>query len=247
MATPTLTSISPTFGPPGTSVTLTGSGFDAGAQMGCPALQATTWNSATELVSAIPADLAGSAGTSQTLGLFVRNEDGSTSAIAAFTLRFGETWTDVEKVCGEVPQFRRGGTITDAMIDQWIWSIAQSVNACMLARGLSLDPDDWQAADAVTLQPSPAAVLELIVRYGAAARLAAVIGGQFSAASEWSLAKTLRADYERELKALANGAYDKLFKSAAATAETGALVGGGDTESETSGEVEPLFTKDQVF
>lgn len=249
MAAPTLTSISPSAGPPGTAVVCSGAGFDPGARVGCPALVDTEWVSATEVRAAIPAGIVGTGAVP--LSVYVMNEDGLMSAILTFTVRFGavgsQTWTTIEQVCGEVPVFKRGGTIRDETLEGWMRSIAQSVNAAMLGRGLSLDPADWQQPDATTAQPSPAAVLELIVRYGAAARLAAVIGSQFSGGQgEWALAKTLRADFERELKALSSGAYDKMFKPGAATVETGTLAGGGDIAT-SSGEVEPLFKKDQVF
>jgi hypothetical protein len=96
------------------------------------------------------------------------------------------------------------------------------------------------------VQPGPASVLELIVRYGAAARLASVVGSQFAATGEWGLAKTLRADFDRELKALAGGAYDKIFRPGAATASTDPLAGGGDILT-SDGDTEQAFSKGQVF
>ena len=246
MAAPTLSSVSPLTGPPGSAVVCLGAGFNAGAQVGCPGLVATTFVSATELRAAIPADLEGRAGSSVVVSVFVQNEDGSTSATITFTVRFGTTWTSLEAVCGEVPQFRRGGTIPDATIEAWIWSIAQAVNAIMLRRGLSLSAADWQQPAAGTVEPEPASVLELIVRYGAAARLAAVIGSQFSGQGEWGLVKALRADFERELNALSKGEYDKVFRPGAATIESGQLAGGGDIAT-SKGETESAFSKGQVF
>jgi hypothetical protein len=246
MAAPILSSVSPLSGPPGTAVICLGSGFDAGAQVGCPGLVATTFVSATELHASIPADLEGLAGSSVVISIIVFNEDGSSSAALPFTVRFGQTWTTVQAVCGEVPQFKRGGTIPDTTIDGWIWSIAQAVNAAMLGRGLSMDPGNWAQPAAGALEPDPASVLELIVRYGAAARLASVVGSQFAATGEWGLAKTLRADFDRELKALAGGAYDKIFRPGAATVETGTLVGGGDIATST-GDADQAFSKGQVF
>jgi len=246
MATPTLSSVSPLTGPPGSAVVCLGAGFDAHAQVGCPGLVATTWVSATELRAAIPADLEGRAGSSVVVSVFVQNEDGTTSATISFTVRFGETWTTLEAVCGEVPQFRRGGTIPDATIEAWIWSIAQAVNAAMLGRGLSLAAADWAQPAAGAVQPAPESVLELIVRYGAAARLASAVGAQFSATGEWGLAKTLRSDYERELKALRSGEYDKVFRPGAATVSPDPLMGGGDVLTD-EGETEQAFSKGQVF
>jgi len=251
MAAPTLTSVSPALGPPGTVITCLGSGFDAGAQVGCPALAETTFVSAAELEAAIPADLVGPAGGSAVVSVFVQNEDGSRSAIVSFTVNFPypastlQSWTNIEAVCGEVPGFRRGGQVQDSAIEGWMRSIAQSIAGAMLRRGLSLDSTQWQQPDAATAMPTPAGVLELINRYGAAARLASAIAGQFSQ-GEWGLAKNLQADFGRELKTLGDGGYDKLFKPAAATVETGTQFAGGDIETD-DGDAERAFSKTQIF
>jgi hypothetical protein len=251
MATPTLTSISPTSGPPGTVITCLGAGFDAGAQVGCPVLVATTFVSATELRATIPADLVGPAGGSSQVAVYVQNEDSSTSAIQLFIVQYPypsaslQCWTNVEAVCGEVPSFRRGGRIQDAIIEGWMRSVAQSIAGVMLRRGLSLDSADWQQPDATTAMPTPAGVLELVNRLGAAARLAGAIASDFTS-GEWGLAKTLRADFERELRTLAEGGYDKLFRPAAATLDSDAQFAGGDLETD-DGDAMPAFTKTMEF
>jgi hypothetical protein len=249
MAAATLNSVSPSSGPPGTAVTCLGAGFDAGAQVACPGLAATEWVSATELKAAIPAGIVGPPGGTITVLVTVVNEDGSVSGAVEFTVRFPaqtQSWATVDGVCGEVPQFKRGGTIGDPIIEGWIRSITQQVNAAMLARGLSLNPDDWQQPEEETGQPSPAAVLEMIVRYGAAARLAAVIGAQFQAQGEWGLAKNLREDFTAQMKALGSGMYDKVFRPGAATALTDTAFGGGEIET-SGGDGDNAFSKDQVF
>lgn len=250
MAAPVLTSVSPSFGPPGTAITVLGAGFDAGARVGCPSLVDTEYVSEGELRGAIPASLSGADGTSLAVVVYVRNEDGLVSNALQFSVRFGaerlQGWTDIDAVCGEVPGFKRGGKVADATIEAWIRSIAQTINGAMLRRGLSLDPKAWQKAEAASAMPDPASVLELINRYGAAARLASAVGAQFSAQGEWSLAKNLRADFERELKALTDGAYDKLFRPSAATIESGRLAEGGDVMTST-GDPLQAFTKGQIF
>jgi hypothetical protein len=147
-------------------------------------------------------------------------------------------------VAGEVPGFVRGGRISDAGITNWMGSVAQQINAALLRRGLPLTAADWQPVIEAGA-PSPADLLELLNRLGAAALLAAAIGGQFGA-GEWGLAKALERRFERELKALEAGAYDKVFRPAAATIESGTLFGGGDTEND-AGETEPAFEKEQEF
>ena len=58
-----------------------------------------------------------------------------------------QTWTSVELVCGEIPKFIRGAAVApDAIIRNWMRSIAQTVNGAMYRRGLSLDPADWPVA-----------------------------------------------------------------------------------------------------
>lgn len=251
MPVPTLNSISPSSGPPGTAITVLGSGFDTGAQVGCPVLVPTTRVSVTELHAAIPADLVGPAGGSFSVVVYAQNEDGSQSPAQAFRVLFPrsenilQAFTSVEAVAAEVPGFKRGGTISDATIGQWIRSIAQSITGVMMRRGYSLNPSAWQQPDSATAMPAPAGVLELINRYGAASRLAAAIAGQFST-GEWGLAKTLQTDYVREFKALSEGQYDKLFRPSSATIETDQQVSVGDIVTD-DGAAEQAFTKDQVF
>jgi len=244
MATAVISSILPVSGPPGTVITVTGSGFDPTAQVGCPSLVQTTDTSSTSLQAAIPPDLVGPEGGSMLVVVFVRNADGSISNMVQFTVLFPaaalQSWTTIMQVTGEVPNFVRGGNITDATINTWIRSISQSVSACMFRRGLSLDPTQWQQADPFSASPSPAAVLEQITRYGAAARLAAAISGQFGGAGEWGLQRNLDAAFAREFQLLTTGAYDKLFNPASVTEETGQMVA-------ASGSGRPAFRKEQRF
>ena len=251
MAAPTLTSIAPLSGPPGTAIVCLGAGFDAGAQVACPDLVATTWVSAAELRAAIPADLEGPQGGQISVKVFIRNADLSDSDPLPFSVIYPypwpalQTWTNIVAVCGEVPAFKRGGRVSDDTLRGWMRSVAQSIAGAMLRRGLSLSPADWQQPDAETALPTPAGVLELLNRYGAAARLAAAIAGDFTQ-GEWGFAKVLQREYERELAALRDGAYDKLFRPAAATVETGTLVGGGDIAAST-GDAAQAFSREQVF
>lgn len=148
------------------------------------------------------------------------------------------SWTAIDKVCGEVPGFKRGGTrITDTHIGQWIDSVAQSIAAAMMRRGLSLEPADWPAAGSPM---DAAAVLEAVNRVGAAARLAAAIASDFST-GEWALAKTLARQFEDEMKRLSAGEYDRVFRQAAATAETGPMFSSGELDSDSA------FSKTQRF
>jgi hypothetical protein len=123
--------------------------------------------------------------------------------------------------------------------------IAQTINGSLLRRGLSLDSTKWTQPDASTSMPSAAGVLELMNRYGAAARLAAAVAGDFGQ-GEWGLAKDLVRNFEREMKRLDDGGYDKLFNPAAATVETGGQVRVGDIETD-EGTAEQAFKKTQVF
>jgi hypothetical protein len=241
MAAPTLISISPLAGPPGTVVTCVGTGFAPGSQVGCPTLVPTTYVDAQTVTAAIP-EVAGPAGGSMMVGVFVVNGDGTSTGVLAFTVQFPatalQTWTSIEAVCGEVNGFARGGKIGDAQIQRWIESIAQSIAGAMLRRGLSLDPADWQQPS-LAASPSPAGCLEMINRLGAAERLAASIAAQFGG-SDWAVRRNLAAAYGDEMKSLTAGGYDKLFKPTAATVESGPLLSAGDVGC-------PSFTKEKVF
>jgi len=251
MAAPTLTLVSPAFGPPGTAIALTGTGFAAGTQVGCPALVTTVVVGATSLTAAIPLDVLGAAGTDVVVMVFVLNADGSKSAGLPFTVKLPadhlQTYTTIEAVCGEVVGFKRGGNIPDAIILGWMRTIAQSINGALLKRGLPLDASLWQQAAAGSGQPAPSAVLDMINRLGAAARLATVVGSQFTA-GESGLGKNLQAEYFRELKALKDGDYDKLFLPAAATMLSGPHLAVGDvSKPDGSGDPDQAFSKDQIF
>jgi IPT/TIG domain len=223
---PVLNSVTPSAGPPGTAIACQGSGFDAGARVACPALVDTTFISATEVRAFVP-ELAGQAGEALVVFVYVQNADGSRTDSLPFTLLLPanrlQTWTTIEAVCEEVPGFKRGGRIPDQAIENWMRGTAQSVAAAMVRRGISLRAADWQQADGTTGMPQPAAVLESINRLGAAARLASAIGSDFTH-GEWALARELAKSFEREVKTLEEGGYDKLFRPTAATAETGPQV-----------------------
>ena len=248
----TISSISPVSGAPGTIITVTGSGFDTAAQVGCPALVDTTYVNSTTLQATIPAELVGPEGGQMAIVVFVQSADASLSNVVQFTVLFPsaalQAWTTIDRVVAEVPGFQRGGaSITDSAINNWIVSIAQSVSSCLLRRGLPLDPAQWQQPVGANASPSPQAVLEQINRYGAAARLAAAVSAQFSGGGEWGLAKDLAASYKTEFNLLSNGEYDKLFSPTAATVESGQQVDAGGIGLNTGGWDGQAFRKGQTF
>ena len=244
MPAPTLTSLSPSSGPPGTAITATGAGFLSGARIALPAFIPTIYVSPTQLIAAVPSDLLAPGAPSLILSVFVENPDGLRSSALTFTVVFAplaQAWTTVELVAAEVPGFKRGGRVEDKTIQNWIRSIAQSISGAMLRRALPLDPAQWPTPSPTTGLPAAIGVLELINRLGAAAPLAAAIASDFTS-GEWGLAKSLEQRYQSERKALASGDYDCLFKVSAAVIETTPGLSTGDTADSP-----PAFTKDQVF
>jgi hypothetical protein len=239
----TLTSISPTTGPPGSLVTCLGAGFDAGSQVCCPTVVPTTFVDSGTLTATVPEDLAGPGGGSTPVGVFVMGDDGSVSAVVLFTAQFPpaalQSWTTVDAVVAEVPGFARGGRISDDNIQTWIRSVAQEIAAEMVRRGLSMDPATWQQPGA-SADPDPVDVLETINRMGAGARLAGAIGAQFSAQGEWGVSKNLAAAYARQLGALRAGDYDKFFNPGASTVDTA-------PELSASTGHRPVFTIEKEF
>ena len=155
------------------------------------------------------------------------------------------SWTTIDAVVGEVPGFARGGVISDTQIATWIVTVSQSVAGALLRRGLPLDEAEWPAAGQSGM-PTGSSTLEMITRLGAAATLAAAVAAQFTA-GEFHLAKVLQRRYEDELKALRAGDYDKLFRAAAATIETGGQLAVGDQTDPDTGEDTTAFRKEDVF
>jgi hypothetical protein len=246
-----LSSISPVSGAPGTVITLTGSGFDTTAQVGCPVLVATTNTSSTSISAAIPPDMEGPEGGSVLIAIYVVNADGSVSNQLTFTVQFPavdlQTYTSIDLVCGEVPGFQRGFAITDANILAWMKSIAQTTAGVLLRRGLPLDPSQWQQATATTAFPTAAGVLEQIVRLGAAARLAAAVAAQsMGGGADWGFSKNLSSAYQTEMKLLTEGEYDKLFLPSASTVEAGQLVAPGELATNRGWDGQ-IFRKEKVF
>jgi hypothetical protein len=251
MPAPTLGYAAPPSGPPGTAITLKGTGFVAGAQAAVPNLTAATFVDAETLTVTVDATLVGPGGGTRAIDIYVRNPDTLESNRIQWLVEFAEKmplgFTTIARVAGEVPGFKSGGTrITDAQLESWVGTVGQAIAGAMLRRGLSLKPSDWQQAESSTAMPEASAVLEMINRVGAAAMLAAAIGGQMGGAQEWNLARTLERRYQDEMKRLESGAYDRLFKPGATTLETGTQVSGGDIETD-DGNAEQAFSKTQVF
>jgi len=259
---PILTSISPASGAPGTVITLTGSGFVAGSQVGCPALVATTYVSATELTATIPADLTGPPG-SLAVSVYVENPDSTISGIVIFQalMPYPETqappdnsqsWTTIDVVCGELPNFKRGGKIPDSQILTWMRSYCTKIMAVFVRRGLSLNPADWQPANSnpdpsgtpATTGLTPQGWLEMVNRYGAAARLARAVGGEFTS-GKWNLAESLAEDYTKEMEALEAGEMDKLFNPQATTLDTTPQFVSGDM-TDGQGDATNAFARENV-
>ncbi len=245
---PTITSISPLSGPPGTTVTITGTGFDAGSRVCCPVLVATTYVSPTQVTADVPADFVAPDGASVVITVWVLGADGVGSLPVQFTIAMPatklQTYTTVEAVCAEIPGFARGFQVSDDTIRRWMSSTAQAIKGALLRRGLSLAPADWQQAG-VDGSPAPGEVLELVNRLGAAARLAAAVASLFGN-QEAAFSKNLSAAYKDEMGRLEEGAYDKLFRPAAATVESGPAFAGGDL-TDADGNSTTMFPKEKVF
>ncbi len=246
MSAPVLNSISPTLGAPGVAITVTGSGFTAASRVGCPSLVPTTYIDANTLTAEIPA-MEGPAGASIRVQVYVLNADGAVSNTLDLSIDFpiasAQGWTTVDNVAGEIPNFQRAAAIPDSTIVSWIQSISQSVTAVLLRRALPLDPSQWAQPDAASAAPTAAAVLELITRYGAAARLAAAVAGQFTSGVN-ALQADLSAAYKREYQLLDSGGYDKLFFPAAATEITGRQFA---SNLDSGCPAYPFFRKEKVF
>jgi hypothetical protein len=233
--------------PPGAQVTITGTGFTAGSRVCMPAAVPTVFEDALTLQAKVP-EIAGAAGTSMQIGVFVLGDDGTVSNVLAVTVELPadrlQTYTTIGAVCGELPAFVRGGKISDATIRGWMKTAAEAIRAALLRRGLPIDPTQWPAAG-LDGTPSPGSQLELINRMGAAARLAYAAASMFGT-GDTGFAKALQKQYDDAMGQLQSGAYDHLFRVGAATAESGPLLSAGDM-TDDAGNPTSAFTKERVF
>lgn len=251
-----LNSIAPLAGPPGSVITLLGSGF-SGAQVALvsqapevtldptPYLLTPTSQTATQITVQIPSNLPGQALGAIDLFVSVVNGDASKSNQLAFSLVF-IGWTSIARVATEVPGFKRGGQITDQTILGWIRSRSQTITAAMLQRGYSLIPSAWPANGASGGSPAAGEMLESLNRVGATLDLASRIAAA-NGAGQWDFANKLRDQWNADFKLLQSGGYDNLFRADSATDAVAPTFGGGDMSDPDTGEVTPSFTKEQVF
>lgn len=238
-------------------ITLAGSGFDSapqaalasqgGAQFASsPLLVSPSSFAAGQLVFTLPANLPGAEEAALLIFLQVYNSDAAFSNALKFLITF-RGWIPIGDVAGAVPGFKRGGNISDETICGWISDVAQSINSYLLRRGISLSPADWTPPAAGSGSPEPIAVLGGINKLGAASLLAAQIGAQFQS-GEYGLARVLERRYNDQLKMLADGAYDKVFRpTSGTTIETGTQVSAGDMTDPVTGDLQSSFSKGQVF
>lgn len=193
--------------------------------------------------------------------MYVQNPDLTISGILTFTCMMpypethtppdnSQSFTTIDAVVGELPAFKRNGKIPDSQIFTWMRSTASKIMAIFIRRGLSLNPADWQPAGtnpdgtAISTGLTPLGWLELVNRYGAAARLARAVGGEFTT-GKWNLAESLAADYEKEMESLEAGDMDKLFNPAATTMDTGVQFQSGDM-TDGQGDATNAFSREGV-
>jgi hypothetical protein len=158
------------------------------------------------------------------------------------------SYCTVDDVCTAFPRFVRNAanSIQDTQIQDWIDDRKARLRAALYAR--AIDPD------AMILTTDQAAFLRALNRDGAIADLADALQGNVSLQpGEYSLAGQHRATFERQIKEIKDGLYDKFFAPAIAkTVEIEPALGGiagGETDGSTAGErrENKAFSKNQRF
>jgi hypothetical protein len=154
----------------------------------------------------------------------------------------------VDDVCTAFPRFVRNAanSIQDTQIQDWIDDRKARIRAAFITR--QIDPDS------ITLTPDQAGFLRALNRDGAIADLGDALQGNISLQpGEYSLAGARRASFERQIKEIKEGLYDKIFAPVVArTVAIEPLLGGtagGETDRSTAfdrGE-NKAFSKDQTF
>lgn len=158
------------------------------------------------------------------------------------------SYCTVDDVCTAFPRFARNAvnSIQDTQIQDWIDDRKARVRAALYAR--AIDPD------AMALDADQAAFLRALNRDGSIADLADALQGNVSLQpGEYSLAGQHRVSFERQIKEIKEGLYDKFFApSSARTVEiepTFGGIAGGETDHSTAfdrGE-NKMFSKNQTF
>lgn len=135
------------------------------------------------------------------------------------------SFTTIDAVAAHYPGFQRGMTNqnpSDAQLQTWIDNQAARITALTTARGYDL-------TDLATANAQAQALLALMNENGAAADLGDALFsmlGPGTSAQGWANPNTLRKSFESMLTELGQGAYDKLFVSAARTGDVYPSFGG---------------------
>ena len=157
------------------------------------------------------------------------------------------SYCTVDDVCSAFPRFVRNApnSVQDTQIQDWIDDRKARIRAALYAR--ALDPDAMQ------LTSDQANFLRALNRDGAIADLGDALQGNVSLQpGEHSLAGSRRQSFERQIKEIKDGLYDKIFAAIARTVEIEPLLGGvagGETDRSTAfdrGE-DKAFSKNQAF
>jgi len=160
------------------------------------------------------------------------------------------SFTTIDAVAAHYPGFQRGVTNqnpADTQIQTWIDNQAARITALAAARGYDL-------ADLAAANPQAQALLALMNENGAAADLGDALFSMLGpgvAAQSWANPNTLRKSLENMLSELGQGAYDKLFVSAARTGDVYPAFGGiaGQETDPTDPELDSnlAFRKNDVY
>jgi hypothetical protein len=158
------------------------------------------------------------------------------------------SYCTVDDVCTAFPRFVRNapGSIQDTQIQGWIDDRKARIRSAFYAR--AIDPDAMQ------LTLDQANFLRALNRDGAIADLGDALQGNVSLQpGEHSLAGARRQSFERQIKEIKDGLYDKIFAPVIAkTVEIEPTLGGtagGETDHSTAfdrGE-DKAFSKDQTY
>jgi len=137
------------------------------------------------------------------------------------------SYSTVDEVCSEFPRFQRNqaGSVSDAQVADWLEQFAARIDSALAERGIIVAN--------LTLTAAQAAWLANLNQNAGCAKLGLVLQGTVTLQpGEYSLAASRMRDFEKVLRQVSEGVYDK-FWGIQTTSKLGGVAGAEVAKEDT--------------